>query len=208
MSEILPVSEYFHSWQGEGFHTGKSAFFIRTYGCPVKCSWCDSPETWHPDHIPDKVDKKNISFLVKEAVSSKCEFCVITGGEPAIHDLTSLVDSLRKENIASHIETCGAYPIKGNVDWITLSPKWNALPTEDNLFKANEIKLIVEDEKSIQKWITQLGQKSLENKVVFLNPEWSMRNEPTVLNSISNFVQENGHPYRVGFQLHKQFNVR
>ena len=90
----LPVYERFHSWQGEGVHLGKSAFFIRLHGCPIHCSWCDSAGTWHPDHRPESVDHMDPQELADEAFLSCPEIVVITGGEPAIHDLQDLAYQL------------------------------------------------------------------------------------------------------------------
>lgn len=112
MSE-LPVYERFHSWQGEGYHMGKSAFFIRLHGCPVHCPWCDSAGTWHPDHKPQSIKRMPAHDLADEAFLACPEIVVITGGEPAIHDLIGLAYQLRSRNLPVHIETCGAYPIMG-----------------------------------------------------------------------------------------------
>jgi len=105
--KALPVYERFHSWQGEGVHLGKSAFFIRLHGCPVHCPWCDSAGTWHPDHLPEKVDRIEPDELADEAFSSGCEIVVITGGEPAIHNLHDLAYQLRNRSLPVHLETCG-----------------------------------------------------------------------------------------------------
>ena len=154
--KALPVYERFHSWQGEGVHLGKSAFFIRLHGCPVHCPWCDSAGTWHPDHLPEKVDRIEPEELADEAFSSGCEIVVITGGEPAIHNLHDLAYQLRNRSLPVHLETCGAYSIQGEMDWVTLSPKWNAMPLQECLDLADEFKLIVEATDGIEKWTDAL----------------------------------------------------
>jgi len=181
----LPVYERFHSWQGEGLHLGKSAFFIRLHGCPVHCPWCDSAGTWHPEHKPEYVDRISPTDLAEEAFSSGCEIVVITGGEPAIHNLHDLVHEMRIRNLPIHIETCGAYPIQGEMDWITLSPKNLALPIAENLSLADEFKIIVEDATSIQNWAKQIS----------------------VLSSITTWIKEQGSPFRAGFQIHKLYQA-
>ena len=203
MSE-LPVYERFHSWQGEGYHMGKSAFFIRLHGCPVHCPWCDSAGTWHPDHKPQSIKRMPAHDLADEAFLACPEIVVITGGEPAIHDLIGLAYQLRSRNLPVHIETCGAYPIMGEMDWITISPKWAAPPIEENLERADEWKIIVEDEHSIAKWCEVLPLKNMDTPV-WLHPEWSQSKNPMVLHSINEWVKENGFPFRAGFQLHKIF---
>ncbi len=203
MSE-LPVYERFHSWQGEGYHMGKSAFFIRLHGCPVHCPWCDSAGTWHPDHKPDSIERLHAHDLADEAFLACPEIVVITGGEPAIHDLIGLDYQLRSRNLPVHIETRGAYPIMGEMDWITVSPKWAAPPIEENLERVDEWKIIVEDEESITKWCEALPLRDVDAPV-WLHPEWSQSKNPKVLNSINEWVKENGFPFRAGFQLHKIF---
>jgi 7-carboxy-7-deazaguanine synthase len=209
----LPVNERFYTWQGEGCHLGKAAYFIRLHGCPVKCPWCDSAGTWHPEHTPDKVEKADAETLAEAALLSGCEIVVLTGGEPTIHDLHELTHSLRIRSLPIHVETCGAFPFRGEFDWVTLSPKWDALPLDENLVEAHEPKIIVEDETSIEKWVSELeGRHQIEN--VWLHPEWSLLNDESrleqgnvVLESISNWVKEHGAPFRAGYQLHKVFDV-
>jgi 7-carboxy-7-deazaguanine synthase len=202
----LPVYERFHSWQGEGFHMGKSSFFIRLHGCPVHCPWCDSAGTWHPDFKPENIDRISPQQLAEEAFSSGCEIVVITGGEPAIHNLHNLVHQLQIRSLPVHIETCGAYPIQGEMDWITLSPKRLALPTEDNLKIADEFKIIVEHDQSIKEWcnlidFTRFGIPT------WLHPEWSLSSDKLILSSITEWVKQNGSPFRAGFQIHKLFQA-
>jgi 7-carboxy-7-deazaguanine synthase len=202
----LPVYERFHSWQGEGVHMGKSAFFIRLHGCPVHCPWCDSAGTWHPDHKPDNVDRLSPRELAEEAFSSGCEIVIITGGEPAIHNLHDLTYELNIRNLPVHIETCGAFPIKGEMAWVTLSPKILALPLEENLRLADEFKIIVEDENSIQYWSEKLNITQY-NAPTGLHPEWSQSRKHSVLSSITQWIKDKGFPYRAGFQIHKLFQA-
>lgn len=201
-----PVHETFHSWQGEGVHLGRSAFFIRLFGCPVKCHWCDSAGTWHPDYIPERIEKREASDLASIAAAASPEFVVITGGEPAIHDLGPLTHALAERGLPSHLETSGGFEIRGNIDWVTLSPKWQRLPLPENLGQAHELKLIVEDGTSIEMWIRELGHR-IGSKPVWLHPEWSKREDPTVLESITEWVKREGAPFRAGLQAHKYFRA-
>ena len=203
MSE-LPVYERFHSWQGEGIHLGKSAFFIRLHGCPVHCPWCDSAGTWHPKHKPENVEHLECIDLADKAFYACPEIVVITGGEPAIHDLVGLSYQLRSRNLPVHIETCGAFPIMGEMDWVTVSPKSAALPIEETFELVDEWKIIVENEESIETWCEAIPFKDL-NEPVWLHPEWSQSQNPKVLKSINEWVKEHGAPFRAGFQMHKLF---
>ncbi|MGE9296349.1 MAG: 7-carboxy-7-deazaguanine synthase QueE, partial [Puniceicoccales bacterium] len=123
VDRTYPIVEYFASFQGEGLHGGRSAFFIRTYGCPVKCPWCDSANTWHPDHRPEHIERFTVAQLTELAATARPDFVVITGGEPTVHDLRPLTDSLHAAGLRVHLETSGAFPLKGDFDWVTVSPK-------------------------------------------------------------------------------------
>jgi len=105
-----------------------------------------------------------------------------------------------------HLETSGSFKIQGDFSWITLSPKWTKPPLNENLERADELKIIVEDAESIGRWRAEL-HGVLRDKSVWLHPEWSKRNDPSVLNAISNAVKTLGKPFRVGYQLHRLFNV-
>lgn len=211
MSNKIPVYEMFEAFQGEGVHMGKAFFFIRTFGCPVKCDFCDSAGTWHPDYIPKHIERFTVEELVKQTQASSIPRVIVTGGEPTIHDLTDLCHALRSKRISVHLETSGAFPIKGNFDWITLSPKWAKLPLTDNVFRASEFKLIIEHPEDIEKWTKQLEEIakgiSLEHYVVWLHPEWSQRNNPEILKAISQAVLKFPTLYRAGYQIHRLYNV-
>lgn len=202
----LPVHERFYTWQGEGCHVGRAAFFIRLYGCPVQCPWCDSAGTWHPNFIPRDIARLAPDELLREAIDSCASFVVITGGEPAIHDLFPLTAVIRNHGLGCHIETSGAFPIQGTFDWVTVSPKWPKLPLRENIRKADELKLIVEHGTSIADWLAWLGD-DLCAEHVWLHPEWSQRHNRAVLDSINRIVKERGDPFRAGYQLHKMYQV-
>ena len=201
-----PVHEFFYSWQGEGVHLGKAAFFIRTFGCPVHCAWCDSAGTWHPDYVPEDVKRYSPEALAVEAQMTACEFVVITGGEPTIYDLTPLTRALKSADLGAHLETSGAFPIKGDFAWITLSPKWDKLPLPENIKRADEIKIIVEEENSVERWMDEIGN-SITCRHIWLHPEWSQRNNADVLDYISKSVKSRGAPFRAGCQIHKFFKA-
>ena len=206
MSRKLPIYETFHAFQGEGCHLGRSAFFIRTYGCPVQCPWCDAAGTWHPDFVPERIERVEIDDLVARAAAAGPEFVVLTGGEPAIHDLAPLTAALAARGLPAHLETSGAFPLLGTFAWVTLSPKWWQLPLRQNVERADEIKIIVEDESSIARWREQLGPLRAE-RPVWLHPEWSQRENRRVLDAISDTVKRCGAPFRAGWQVHRNYRV-
>ena len=184
---------------------GRSAFFIRLFGCPIKCPWCDSAGTWHPDYMPDKVERYTAGELADKALESRAAFAVITGGEPSIHDLNELTAALSERGLAAHLETSGAFEIKGNFDWVTLSPKWQKLPIQSSIEKASEFKLIVEDGESVEKWIREIDFTG--NCPVWLHPEWSQVRNVALLESITQFIKKHGEPFRAGYQMHKLYKA-
>ncbi|HKK18295.1 MAG TPA: 7-carboxy-7-deazaguanine synthase QueE, partial [Opitutales bacterium] len=172
---------------------------------PVHCPWCDSAGTWHPDYVPEKIDRIEVDQLVAAAAATKAEFVVVTGGEPAIHDLRPLVEALHASGLAVHLETSGAFPIKGDFDWITLSPKRWKLPLADNLAAADEFKIIVDSTGAIEEYSAILPTPS--DRPVWLHPEWSCRGNGDVLNAITDWVKTRGAPYRAGWQMHKPYQA-
>ena len=198
-----PVNETFLSWQGEGVHLGRKAFFIRLQGCPVRCSWCDAASTWHPAHVPKDVRKASAVELAEEAAASRPEFVVLTGGEPCVHDLGPLVAALAERGLPAHLETCGAFPLPKGLAWVTVSPKWAKPPKPEVVAAADELKVIVEDPESLGKWEAALGGWGCP--VVWLHPEWSQRANPQVLRAITDAVKARGAPFRAGWQVHKPY---
>ena len=204
--KMLPVYETFYSWQGEGCHLGKSAYFIRLFGCPVHCPWCDSAATWHPDHIPAHVGKFSPQELAELAADRGPRIVVITGGEPAIHDLRELTERLHANKLKIHLETSGAFPLLGTFDWVTVSPKEWKKPTLDCIVRADELKIIVDSLQAIDFWEKEIGHL-WTTQSIWLNPEWSKRQDFEILQLINQKVKEGKHPYRAGYQLHKIFHV-
>lgn len=208
-----PVYERFISFQGEGVHMGRRAFFIRLYGCDQKCPWCDSAGTWHPEYRPASIPQLTLEELVQEAAEAaeQAEFFVITGGEPALYDLRELTAVLRTAiNRPIHVETAGHHSLKAEVDWLTLSPKLfdGAIPVRhDMAFRADEIKFIIEHPEDIDKaraWLDEYGIQ-VNSRPVWLHPEWGHHHDAGVLNAISIAVIESG--FRAGYQLHKLYMV-
>lgn len=205
----IPVHEMFSTWQGEGVHMGRKAFFIRTMGCPVKCPFCDSAGTWHPDWTPKEAYKKTVGDLLAAVLLAEPMFVVITGGEPAIWDLQELTATIGTYDIPIHLETSGGYPLKGHFDWITVSPKrWGQLLPEVAA-KANEFKIIVQAPEDIAFYheMIQAATPIDADMPIWLHPEWSQRNNVEVLNAISEAVSQHPRNFRAGYQLHKLYRV-
>lgn len=197
--QSLPVMETFYSVQGEGFHTGKAAFFIRLGGCDVGCPWCDVKESWNADHHPRKL----IADLADEAKRSGAEIVIVTGGEPAMHNLDQLTDQLHAKGLQTHIETSGAHPLSGKWHWICFSPKKFKNPLPEIYRKANELKVVVVNKHDLL-WAEEHAAKLNEECLLFLQPEWSKREKTGIL--IAEFVMKNPR-WRISLQTHKYLNL-
>lgn len=194
-----PVMEQFYTLQGEGFHTGKAAYFIRLGGCDVGCVWCDVKDSWDADKHPYVAIDKIVS-LAKE---HPARIAVITGGEPAMHNLEPLCNFLHSANFKVHIETSGSHPIVGNIDWVTLSPKKFKMPLEENISKADELKIVVYNRSDFQ-WAELYAAKVKKSCRLYLQPEWSKREAITPV--IIDYVQH--HPqWQLSLQTHKYINI-
>lgn len=195
----LPLMEDFYSLQGEGFFSGRPAYFIRLAGCDVGCHWCDVKESWDASiHKP-----VSVSEIVNRVVNAGADFAVITGGEPAMYDLTILTKALRESGIEIAIETSGAYELIGNFDWICLSPKKFKQPLESNFQKADELKMIIFNKHDLV-WGEELKTKVRDNCKLYLQPEWDKRNE--VLPIMIDYVKKNT-VWTISLQTHKYLNI-
>jgi 7-carboxy-7-deazaguanine synthase len=195
---MLPLMEEFYTIQGEGFHTGTAAYFIRIGGCDVGCHWCDVKESWNAElHPPTKID------LIVENAKKYADTIVITGGEPLMWDMSLLTQQLKNANLKVHIETSGAYTLSGSWDWICLSPKKNMLPTPTVYANANELKVIIYNKHDFV-FAEEQAEKVNPNAILFLQPEWSKKEEMTPL--IVDYVMQNP-KWRVSLQTHKYLNI-
>lgn len=196
--EMLPLMEAFYTIQGEGFHKGTAAYFVRIGGCDVGCHWCDVKESWNADLHPPT----NVEVIVKDAASYS-NTIVVTGGEPLMWNMKPLTDLLKTKNLQTHIETSGAYNLTGTWDWICLSPKKLKLPTKEIYKKADELKVIVYN-KSDFKFAEEQAVKVNKECILYLQPEWSRRDK--VIPLIVDYVMENP-KWKVSLQTHKYLNI-
>jgi 7-carboxy-7-deazaguanine synthase len=196
---FLPLVEEFYSIQGEGFNTGKAAYFIRLGGCDIGCSWCDSRYSWNPDLHPLVAVEK----IIRNIIDSGTDSAVITGGEPLMWNLDRLCNSLKKERIVTFIETSGVYPLSGDWDWICLSPKRNLVPLQEICRLANELKIIVED-KSDFVWAEKYSALVTPECRLFLQPEWSKFEK--IIPEIVDYVKRNSN-WKISLQVHKFMHI-
>lgn len=196
---MLPVMEKFYTLQGEGFHQGKAAYFIRLGGCDVGCVWCDVKESWDAEKHP----KESIESLVSEVKKTAAKIVIITGGEPLIHPLDELTSALQHEGLACHLETSGAHPFSGNWEWVCLSPKKFKAPLPGSLQKANELKVVVYHPSDLA-WAEQYAALVNPACKLYLQPEWSKASTITPL--LVDYIKENPQ-WELSLQLHKYINV-
>ena len=196
---LLPVMEHFYTLQGEGFHQGRAAYFIRLGGCDVGCVWCDVKDSWEADKHP----KYSIEQLVAEVKKTPTRLVVITGGEPLMHNLDALTSALKEAGVETNIETSGAHPLSGHWDWICLSPKKFKEPLPGILPHANELKVVVFN-KSDFDWAEKYAARVSPSCKLYLQPEWDKAAQVTPL--IIDYIK--AHPqWELSLQVHKYINV-
>ena len=194
-----PVMEAFATVQGEGAHTGTPSWFIRLGGCDVGCVWCDVKESWDADAHP----RQSVKELVAAAADSGRKTVVVTGGEPAMYDLTPLSEALRAAGLQAHIETSGAHPLTGTWDWVTLSPKKFKACREDVYPLADELKAVVYH-RSDMDWAAEHAEHVREDCALFLQPEWDRRDDATFW-ILSWIAARPG--WRISLQTHKYIGI-
>ena len=195
----LPLVEDFYTIQGEGFHSGKPAYFIRLGGCDVGCSWCDAKYTWNPLSHPLVATDE----IVERAASFEAQAIVITGGEPLIYPLDYLTERLHAHGLEIFLETSGSHPLSGQFDWICLSPKRKQPPLAEAFAAASELKVIVETEEDLR-WAEECAAKVGERCMLFMQPEWSRSEQMTP--TIVEYVK--AHPqWNISIQIHKFMHI-
>jgi 7-carboxy-7-deazaguanine synthase len=195
----LPLVEDFYTIQGEGYHMGKAAYFIRLGGCDIGCSWCDAKFTWnrhlHPVVATDEIIARALSYPARAVV--------VTGGEPSAYPLGYLCDNLRKNSIETYVETSGAYPLSGSWNWICLSPKKQTPPRDEIYRKANELKVIVFDSSDLE-WAEKNSKLVGDHCMLYLQPEWSKYE--TVISDVVDYVKNNPQ-WKISLQAHKFMHI-
>jgi 7-carboxy-7-deazaguanine synthase len=195
----LPLIDDFYTLQGEGFHTGKAAYFLRVGGCDIGCRWCDSKVSWKfGTHQLVDVDK-----IVEKALSFPAKSIVLTGGEPLNYNLNYLCNELKKNKIQTYLETSGSGTLTGIWDWICLSPKKNSPPEDSIIPKANELKIIVFDYSDFE-WAEKYARLVKPDCQLYLQPEWSKHK--TITNDIVDYIKLNP-KWKISIQAHKFMKI-
>jgi organic radical activating enzyme len=194
-----PLMEQFYTIQGEGYHQGRAAYFIRLAGCDVGCLWCDVKESWDKDKHP----MTSIEDILLQVTATPARIVVITGGEPFMYDLDPLIRALHQQGLKVHIETSGAYAISGNPDWICVSPKKFKAPLDEVMPRANELKVVVFNRSDFA-WAENYEAMVGPSCKLYLQPEWGKTGEMTPL--IIDYIKQ--HPqWEFSLQMHKYIHV-
>ena len=191
--------EMFYSLQGEGYHQGKAAFFIRLAGCDVGCVWCDVKDSWDASKHP----QLSIDEIVNAALSHPSKIAIVTGGEPLLHALAPLTTALKAAGFQTHIETSGSSPLSGQWDWICLSPKKFKFPLEESIAAASELKVVVFNKSDIE-WAESFEKKVSPSCKLYLQPEWDKADTMTPLSI--DYIKAHPH-WELSAQLHKYIQV-
>ena len=195
----LPIMEHFFTIQGEGTYSGRAAYFVRLAGCDIGCVWCDVKESWDSELHPIL----DIDYLVSEIEKTTVDFVVITGGEPALYDLTFLIKKLKMLKIDVAIETSGCYELKGIVDWYCFSPKKFKAPCNEAYQLANELKIVINHPSDLA-WAEKHAEKVKPSCKLYLQPEWSKSD--SLLPLIIEFIKSNN-KWRISLQTHKFMHI-
>ena len=197
--ESLPLMESFYTIQGEGCNTGKAAYFIRLAGCDVGCVWCDVKDSWDAT----KHAVASVEEMVSNAMQHECRMAVITGGEPAMYNLSVLTNALQQNDFATCIETSGAYPLTGKWNWVCVSPKKFKAPIPSTLKKADELKVIIYNQSDFE-WAEKHAASVSDDCKLLLQPEFSKFNIVTPL--IVEYVKQNPQ-WQISLQTHKILQI-
>ena len=199
ITTTLPVMEAFYTIQGEGAHQGRAAYFIRLGGCDVGCHWCDVKESWDAAQHP----LCTVDEIVDEAARHPARIAVITGGAPLMHNLKKLCAALHRQGFKIHVETSGAHPLQGAVDWVCLSPKKFKAPRPEIYQWVDELKVVVYNRSDFV-WAEQFAEQMPPGCQLFLQPEWSVSEK--MLPLMVDYVKE--HPrWRISLQIHKFMQI-
>ena len=194
--------EHFYTLQGEGFHQGRAAYFVRLGGCDVGCVWCDVKESWDADAHPKMTVDEIVKTIIENTFSKK-GLVVITGGEPLMHDLTALTAALQAKGFETNIETSGAHPLSGSWNWICLSPKKFKAPLPSVVPFANELKVVIFNQSDFE-WAEKYAAIVSPSCKLYLQPEWDKASIITPL--IIEYIKQ--HPqWELSLQIHKYINV-
>jgi len=196
----LPVNEYFLSIQGEGYHTGQPAFFLRFGKCNLNCSFCDTRSALTEYYF---FGITQILSLIKKH-RMRASVLVLTGGEPALYNLTEIIVQAKKMNLNIHVETNGTLfqDWLRQVDWVTVSPKKEGRINPKVLALAKELKFVIEKKRDIK-----FAEKFMPFTPAYLMP---VDNDKKISLMISEYLSRSRYKeyMKLGIQLQKVYGFK
>ena len=199
---IYHINEIFYSLQGEGFHTGRPAVFVRFAGCNLRCPFCDTDFSHSEPMTAEQIARRVFDYSTHPHT-----LIVLTGGEPSLQVDNELVDALHAHQQTVTIETNGTRPVPDNIDWVTLSPK--AVPAAESkvvLTQADEVKVVFTEstEKLLPLWRTTIRASHY-----YLQPCAQPGTEPIQTNTEAVVEYILSHPdWKLSLQTHKYLRIR
>lgn len=194
----MRINEIFYSIQGEGYHTGTPAVFVRLSGCNLKCPFCDTDFR----QFVEKTEEEIVDTICK--FSDKCTLVVITGGEPTIQDCTSLIDMLHKNGYKVAMESNGTHQPPHNIDWLTISPKqpFVGVTGKPVVKQADEVKVVFDG-------INVISDYGISAQQYYIQP-CDTGNEEQNKKIVEMCVEyiKNNPKWRLSLQTQKIINVR
>ncbi|MBP3773949.1 MAG: radical SAM protein [Bacteroidaceae bacterium] len=190
-----PVNEIFYSIQGEGYHAGRPAVFVRFSGCNLKCPYCDTQHASHQNMTAEEI--------LEQVNGYPARFVVLTGGEPSLCVDDALVGLLHSQDKYIAAETNGTHALPDAIDWVTLSPKTEVYPHVPVVQpRANEVKVVYTNPSGVE------GHLNIPADHYFLQPcdTGNARRNQELVQSCIQYCK--AHPqWRISLQLHKIMNI-
>ena len=203
----LTINDIFWSIQGEGQKTGVPTIFLRLSGCSLRCSYCDTRESW------DEGISMNLTEILAEVRSLEKEYpvsqIVITGGEPFEQDIGRLTQVLKKDKRYLAVETSGLYYRDLPLDWWTVSPKdkKDYFISTDLVPRISEVKLIVNENLTLD--VVKRIRRLAQDFIIFLQPEYGSKNSyENAFLFYKKCIGKGIRNIRLGLQMHKIFQIK
>ena len=199
----MRINEIFYSLQGEGKWTGLPNIFIRTTGCNLRCSFCDTKYAY------DDGKEMSLEQILKQIHKYPCRYVCLTGGEPLLQDeILKLIELLLKRDYKICLETNGSINIKDlskKSILISLDIKCPSSHMHENndflniplLRKDDQLKFIIKDKKDYN-YAKEIIKKYKPRCIIFFQPVWG-----TNPNKIANWIISDGLDVKLGLQIHK-----
>ena len=161
------VNDIFYSLQGEGYHTGRAAVFVRFAGCNLRCPFCDTEFDTFQEMSADDI----LSDIQRHQTSDILPMVVLTGGEPSLQVDEELIGLLHLHGYYVAMESNGTRPVPQNLDWLTVSPKGSIKDCGDRL--PDELKIVFDEHTDPEVFLSLVPHAAIPQQrptLLFLQP--------------------------------------